>query len=144
MAGPATILLCLLVGPLTATSYQSVKEQTDDTPHLTSIGERTRKGGVAVSQDLLCGVNKKCRRNVKLVCNPAKIHYGDHLYVPGMGLLQVNDCMGLTKLNRETGARTAIKRSIDVWVGSWEEEKKFDQTHGIKKWAVYRVQLNEK
>lgn len=144
MAGPATIILCLLVGPLTATSYQSVKGQTDDTPNHTSIGERTRKGGVAVSQDLLCGVNKKCRRNIKSFCNPEKIHYGDYLYAAGLGILQVNDCMGLTKLDKMTGKRIPITKAIDVWVESYEEEKKFSRTHGIKKWPVYRIKFNEK
>lgn len=141
---PATLLLCYLLGPLTVTTYQSVKSQTDSSPHHTSIGEKTRIGGVAVSRDLLCPVTKQCRRNVKLFCDPNRIHYGDHIWVKGLGIYKVNDCMGATKYIKEKNLRVPITKSIDIWVSSYTEEKAFDDKYGEKRWLVYRVKTDEK
>ncbi len=140
---PAMILLCLLVGPLTVTSYQSVKSQTDSSPTYTSIGQKTRKGGIAVSQDLLCPAGKKCKRNLK-GCQTEMIHYGDYLYVKGLGIFQVNDCMGLTRWDRDLKKRVKIQRALDVWVPSYDEEKAFDRAHGTSKWVTYRVTFHDK
>ncbi len=141
---PAAILFCYLLGPLTVTTYQSVASQTDTSPNYTSIGQKTRKGGIAVSRDLLCPVNKYCRRNVHMFCNPNKLHYGDYVWIKGLGIYQVNDCMGLTKYVKEKHKRVPIRNSVDVWVASYQEEKAFDDAHGESKWTVYRVKLDEK
>lgn len=138
---PATILMCYLLGPLTVTTYQSVKAQTDSSPSYTSIGQKTRKGGVAVSRDLLCPVSKHCRRNVKLFCDPKKVHYGDFIWIKGLGIYEVNDCMGATKYVKETKKRVPIVNSLDVWVASYAEEKAFDDKNGESKWTAYRVKL---
>lgn len=122
-----TILICLFIGQLTVTSYQSIPSQTDGSPNYTSIGQRTRKGGIAVSQDLLCPAGKTCRRTLR-GCNPKAVHYGDYLLVEGMGIFQVNDTMNPRWRNR-----------ADVWVESGFEEKAFDQKFRGKKFTTYRV-----
>lgn len=115
------ILISLFLGNLTITSYRSVPNQTDNSPYITSIGERVCKDGVAVSQDLL-----KSKR----------IKYGDWLYIEGVGLKRVNDTMNIR-----------FKNHIDVWVGSYEEEKKFEKKfkgRQVKVWLVnFREDTNE-
>ena len=138
---PSTILLCYLLGPLTVTTYQSVKAQTDASPNYTSIGEKTHRGGVAVSRDLLCPVSKQCRRNVKMVCDPTRIHYGDHIWIKDLGIYKVNDVMGATKYLKWKKKRVPITRAVDVWVGSYAEEKAFDDKYGESRWTAYRVKL---
>jgi hypothetical protein len=119
-------LTLILVGTLQVTSYRSVPAQTDSTPYITSTGERVHKHGAAVSRDLLCpysyGVGKfhskkDCPFN-------KKIHYGDWLYVPNYGIKVVNDTMN-----------ERIKKGIDLWVGSYEEEKSI----GVQKLKVYVI-----
>lgn len=138
---PATVLLCYLLGPLTVTTYQSIPAQTDSSPNYTSIGQKTRKGGAAVSRDLLCRVSKQCRRNVKTVCDPTKLHYGDYIWIKDLGIFQVNDCMGATKYVKERKKRVPITNAVDVWVSSYGEEKAFDDKYGESKWTTYWVKL---
>lgn len=95
------VLTAILIGNLTATSYQSKKEQTDDSPNYTSIGERTHKRGCAVSRDLL-----------KRWGGP--LEYGDLVYIEDVGFKFVNDTMNKRHRN-----------AVDVWVESQNEEKKF-------------------
>ena len=116
------------LGMLTITSYQSVPHQTDNSPFITSIGERTNRLGVAVSRDLLCGVSKRCRRNVSPVCNPNKIHYGDVLWIEPVGFRQVFDTMN----KRHTQA-------VDLWVSSYAEERAFHKKWGIRKHRVVLI-----
>ena len=71
--------------------------------------------GVAVSQDLLCLVNKKCRRNVAL-CKKDNIHYGDVLLIEGVGYRIVNDVMN-----------ERHKKRLDVLVFTYQEEKRFGE-----------------
>lgn len=105
-----------MLGNYTVTSYRSVPEQTDSSPFITSIGEKVNKSGVAVSQDLL---------------KSGKLHYGDIIYIQGVGLKVVNDTM-----------HPRIKNHIDVWVRTYREEKKF----GTKQCYVFVVKeiRNEK
>ncbi len=111
------VLETLVLGSLMATAYQSKTSQTDSTPHHTSIGERTGPYGIAVSQDMLCPASLS--RNLKIKKHSAKschlknkLHYGDMLLVEGIGLKHVNDCMNKRH-----------KKSIDIWVNSYAEEK---------------------
>lgn len=95
------LLIPILLGSMMTTSYRSVPSQTDDSPFVTSIGERVSPRGCAVSQDML----KK---------NGGTLDYGDLLYIEGIGYRFVNDTMNIRH-----------KRSIDIWVATHAEEKKF-------------------
>jgi 3D (Asp-Asp-Asp) domain-containing protein len=99
----------LLLGTMTVTSYQPIAAQTDDSPTYTSIGDRTTKFGVAVSQDLL---------------KSGELHYGDILYVPGYGYRVVNDTMNIRH-----------KRHIDLLVFTRNEEKAV----GTRTLKIYRI-----
>lgn len=123
------VLSLFFIGNLTATSYRSVTAQTDSSPFHTSTGERVSAYGVAVSQDLLCGACKKLHKRCKQPDNMTKLHYGDLLYVQGVGYKFVNDLMNKRHKNR-----------IDIWVPSYKDEKLFHKKYGIKKQKVWRVQ----
>lgn len=97
------VLAAVLLGNLTVTSYQPVSKQTDSSPTWTSIGDRTTKFGVAVSQDLL---------------KSGKVKYGDILYIPGFGYRVVNDCMHKRMTNH-----------IDLLVFTHAEEKRVGTRH---------------
>lgn len=107
------ILIGLFVGNLQVTSYRSVRAQTDDSPFITSTGERVCRDGVAVSQDLL---------------RSKRIKYGDWLYVEGIGLKRVNDTMNKRHTNH-----------IDVWVPSLEAEKSFHRRFKGKRVNVWVI-----
>lgn len=93
------------------TGYQPVSKQTDSSPTWTSIGDRTTKFGVAVSQDLLAD---------------GRVKYGDVLYIPGFGYRVVNDCMNARHRNR-----------VDILVFTQAEEKKV----GVRKITVYKLEV---
>lgn len=106
------ILGAVLITKIVVTSYRSVPAQTK--PHgceWTSIGERCNAHGVAVSQDLLAK-------------NGGPLHYGDLVYIEGVGFKFVNDCMNARWTNR-----------ADVWVQTYAEEKKFG-TRITRIWLV--------
>lgn len=107
------VLISILLGNFTATSYRSVPSQTDDTPFFTSTGEHVCKDGIAVSQDLL-----KSKR----------LKYGDWIYIEDIGLKRVNDTMNVR-----------FKNCVDVWVSSLVEEKRFYKKfkdRNVKVWIV--------
>lgn len=108
-----SVLTLILVANVTITSYRSVPSQTDSSPFTTSIGEKVCKDGIAVSQDLL---------------KSGKVKYGDWLYIPGIGLKRVNDCMHHRWTNR-----------ADVWVATLQQEKDFHAKWKGKKVKVYKV-----
>jgi 3D (Asp-Asp-Asp) domain-containing protein len=103
------ILTALLLGNLQVTSYRSVPSQTDDSPWITSIGERVNNHGVAVSQDLL---------------RAGRLHYGDTIYIEGYGFKVVNDCMN-----------ERIKNAIDIWVATRSDEHKVG-VRNLKVWVI--------
>lgn len=103
------LIVLSLLGNMTVTSYRSVPSQTDNSPYVTSIGEKVNKSGVAVSQDLL-------KRGV--------VKYGDILYIEGYGLKVVNDTMN-----------PRLKNHIDIWVATYGEEKQV----GTRKLLIYKV-----
>lgn len=109
------VLTAILIGNLQVTAYRSTPNQTDSSPWLTSIGERVTVRGLAVSPDLL----KK---------NGGPLDYGDLVYVEGTGYRFVNDVM-----------HPRHKRAIDMWVPTYQEEKKFDEKYKGKKLKVYLV-----
>lgn len=102
-------LLIVLLGTMTVTAYRPVPAQTDLSPTFTSIGDRTTRYGIAVSQDLL---------------ETGEIKYGDVLKVDGLGLRIVNDTMA----RRHT-------RSVDLLVLTREEEKRV----GIRRCKIWRI-----
>lgn len=111
------IIEAILLGTLTATSYRPVVQQTKpectsrDHCH-TANDENVSQLGVAVSQDFL---------------DSGALHYGDCLYIDGVGFRLVNDC-----LNRRH------KRSVDVFVYTLAQEKKFGVRH-LKVWLVIKA-----
>jgi len=88
---------------MTVTSYQAVKEQTDDTPNWTSIGHHVHSFGAAVSPDML---------------KSGEVCYGDAVSIPGIGILVVNDT-----------THPRLKRTIDVFVDSKTDEKQIGVRH---------------
>lgn len=117
------IIIGTLVGQLQVTSYRSVPLQTDDTPFHTSTNERVYRGGAAISRDLLCLACRKLHHRCKRPDNPTKTHYGQYVFVDGMGIFRINDVMGPSKWDKKTRKRYPIKQAIDLWVGSYKEEK---------------------
>lgn len=105
------VLTTVLLGSMALTSYRSVPNQTDSSPYITSIGERTNPSGVAVSRDLLTRWG-------------GPLNYGDYLYIEGVGIKRVNDCMHERHV-----------KSIDVWVNTYKEEKDF----GVRKGRVWLI-----
>lgn len=103
------IIQAILLGFLTVTSYQPIRAQTDNSPTWTSIGDRTTKFGVAVSQDML---------------KDGRVKYGDILYIPGFGYRVVNDCMNARH-----------KNAVDLLVFTHREEKKV----GVRHLNVYKI-----
>lgn len=108
----------ILLGILTVTAYQPRPEQTKPAcknRHFceTSIGDNVSETGIAVSQDLL---------------RSGAVHYGDCLYVPGIGYRVVNDCMA-----------GRITKGVDILVFTRAEEKKI----GVRHLKVYKVQTEE-
>lgn len=108
-------LIVLFVGNLHTTSYRSVPNQTDDSPFYTSNGERCNVNGVAVSRDLLNRWG-------------GPLHYGDMLYINGIGWKKVNDVMALRH-----------KKAIDIWVPTYAEERMFAHKWDGKTAAVWVV-----
>lgn len=106
----------LFLGNCKITSYQSIPSQTDSSPNYTSIGERTHKGGVAVSRDLL-----------KRWGGP--LNYGDYVYIEDLGIYKINDVMSATSYEKSLHKRIPIKQSFDIWVPSLQEEKKIGVQH---------------
>lgn len=106
----------LLNSSMTITSYRSIKSQTDSSPNFTSIGDFTHKGGCAVSRDLLSRWNGPC-------------NYGDYIYVESLGIYKINDVMGDTGYDRVAHKRFKIRQHIDLWVSSYDEEKKIGLQH---------------
>lgn len=106
----------LLNSQMTITAYRSVPAQTDSSPNYTSIGDRTHKGGCAVSRDLLTRWKGPC-------------NYGDYIYIEGLGIYKINDCMGETCYDKVARKRFKITQHIDIWVSSLDEEKKIGLQH---------------
>lgn len=107
------IILTVFLGLMPVTSYQPVASQTDSSPTWTSIGDRTTKFGVAVSQDLL---------------KSGRVRYGDVLYIEGVGMRVVNDCMNARHKNR-----------IDILVFTYAEEKRMG-TRTLRVWRLYEAE----
>lgn len=64
------------LGVMTITAYSPRVCETDDTPFITSIGERVHEFGCAVSRDLF-----------------EVLDYGDWIYIEDIGYRQINDTM---------------------------------------------------
>lgn len=103
------IFKAILLGIMTVTSYQPIASQTDNSPTWTSIGDRTTRFGVAVSQDML---------------RDGRVKYGDILCVAELGCRVVNDCMN-----------GRYRNSVDLLVFTHKEEKRV----GIRKLKVYKL-----
>lgn len=143
-------LVGVLIGNLLVTTYRSTPSQTDNTPFITSIGERTSISGVAISQDLLCGACRKLHKRCKHPENDFSkgkqiLHYGDTLYVEGTGMRIINDVMGKYQhyhIPTKHGIKVIQTKQLmwtDVWVGSYKEEHQFHKANGIKKHQVWKV-----
>lgn len=139
------IMIGVFIGSLTFTSYRSVPEQTDSTPYHTSTGAKVYSGGIAISQDRLCGACRRLHRRCEHPENPTKIHYGDCLYLEGVGFKIVNDCLAKFsryKIRTKNGTKTLFKKQenwLDVWVPTLADEKKFHKTKGIRQYKVWLI-----
>jgi hypothetical protein len=133
------LLVGTFVAHCTVTSYRSVASQTDATPFYTSIREHVKPGGVAISRDLLCGACRKLHHRCKEPSYAPKLHYGDMVFVKGIGVFTINDVMGDTKYDKRTHKRNLIRRSIDIWVTTYQEEKEV----GVRFNDVYVLRLEE-
>lgn len=135
------IVIAVLVGKLTITSYRAVPEQTDSTPYYTSTNEHVRAGGCAISRDLLCPACRKLHRRCNHPDNTTKLHYGDWLYIDGYGYRQVNDVMGAYSVERVHGkkVRTPLVRRIDIFVWTWKQE----HSVGVRDADVFNVKETE-
>jgi hypothetical protein len=104
----------VLLGVLTVTSYRPIASQTKkdcrDVQHcFTSIGDVPTKFGAAASQDLLLkGI----------------VHYGEPIYISGLGWRIVNDTMN-----------PRIHNAIDIMVWTKEEEHNVGVRH-VKVWRI--------
>jgi hypothetical protein len=132
------LVVITLIGNLTVTSYQSVPNQTDDTPYRTSINERVNGAGIAVHPSLLCpnakavtGKNRfvLCKRDTK-GCNKESMHYFDVVYVEDIGFKTVVDVMA---------SSTKMDSKLDVWVPTVSAEKEFHKKFKNRKLAVWRI-----
>jgi 3D (Asp-Asp-Asp) domain-containing protein len=115
------ILEAILIGTMTATSYRATPAQTrpgcrSNSDCVTSIGENVSELGVAVSPDLLAS---------------GRLHYHDCIYIDGVGFRLINDTT-----NRR------LRNSVDVFVYSKSEERKFGVRH-LKVWVVKASSQNE-
>ncbi len=131
------LIIGLLIGNLTVTSYRPILEQTDSTPFNTSTRERVRAGGVAVSRDLLCGACRRLHKRCKHPDNLTKLHYGDWLYIEKYKYRQINDVMGDYTIQKVRGKKKKIliRNHIDIFVWTYKEEKAV-QTQTLK---VYKI-----
>jgi hypothetical protein len=67
------------MGVLQVTKYTNIREQTDDSPNITSTGHVVREGICAVSQDML---------------KSGLLKYGDYIWVSELGrIYEIDDCM---------------------------------------------------
>lgn len=101
------------LGSFIVTSYRSVKNQTDSTPFITSIGERVCSDGVAVSQDWL---------------RSKKLKYGDWIYIQDVGLKRINDTMNKRWRNR-----------FDCWLPFYSMEHQFYLKFGKRKLKIWLI-----
>lgn len=128
------ILISILLGNMTITSYRSIPEQTDNTPFITATGEHVNPHGIALSRDLL-----------KRWGGP--VDYGDYVYLEGYGIKVVNDCMAnywclqykLVKSRRHCIKKKYIRKHVDIWVKTLEEEKEI----GWKKGSLTLIKIKE-
>ena len=102
----------VLIANVTLTSYRSVPAQTKPRGcEWTASGERCNVHGVAVSQNLLARWG-------------GPLHYGDLVYIEGVGFKTVNDVMNPRWHDR-----------CDIWVSAYKDEKKFGIRHG-RLWLI--------
>ena len=87
------------LGVVTVTKYSPTVAECDGTPFITSIDERVHEGGLAVSQDFL---------------KEHKLKYGDKVFIEGLGIFEVNDCMNIRH-----------KYAVDIFTFSTKDAKKF-------------------
>lgn len=139
------VIISVLIGQLTVTSYRSVSNQTDSSPYHTSTGQHVYSGGCAISRDLLCGACRKLHDRCKHPEYDKKVHYGDPLYVDRIGFFMVNDVMGQYKtvvVKTKTGdrkIRMTQKMWVDLWVPSYTKEHQFHKSFGVNGHSVWKL-----
>lgn len=144
-----TILTIVFLGELILTSYRSVPSQTDSTPFNTSTGEWVSTSGAAISQDKLCPACRRLHRRCQHPEVTKWVHYGDCLYIEGIGFRVINDCMGRFKhykVRTKRGIKTLfIKQNnwLDIWVPSFKEEHRFHKQNGFAKHRVWIVRIQK-
>ena len=122
------VLIAILLGDFTVTSYRSVPNQTDSSPYHTSTNELVSPDGVAVSQDLICGACKRLHKRCKRPDNPTKLHYQDWIYIDQVGYKRVFDLMNKRH-----------KNSLDIWVRTKKEEKDFHKRFKNTRLITFKI-----
>ncbi|MBN2171185.1 MAG: 3D domain-containing protein [Candidatus Krumholzibacteriota bacterium] len=84
------------VYPVTVTGYSSTRDQCDADPLITASNKRVRPGIIALSRDMLRRYNPE-----------APFHWGDRVYIPGVGEFVVEDSMN-----------ARYTRRADIWFPS--------------------------
>lgn len=111
------VIALALIGQLSVTAYRSIPSQTDESPYVTSIGERVNEHGVAVSQDLL---------------KAGTLRYGDVIYIEDVGFKVVNDTMHIRN-----------RQHVDVWVPNYDQERAFHRKFKSRTLKIWRVRKND-
>ena len=132
------------IGRETLTAYRSVRNQTDSTPFNTSTGAHVRSGCVAVSRDLLCADCRKAHHRCSCPVGTGQLHYGDWLFLDGVGFFEVTDVMGAYSSQRVRGkiVRIPLHNRIDIWVSSLAEEKAFEKRFRGTTTDIWRLEAH--
>jgi len=133
-------LTIALLGSFIVTSYQSIPEQTDNSPCEVSTGHKISPTGIAVHPTLLCPRAKYTMGNKIKLCKREnqcswrdRIHYYDLVYVESIGPKFVNDVMAW---------KPKMNSYWDVWVPTLQAEKLHHLTYKhkeLKVWLLSKV-----
>lgn len=135
-------VVSVFISSMVVTAYQSRPSQTDSTPYRTSINERVNGSGVAAHPSLLCRQAKIStgRATFRLCHRDAgcpdknKLHYGDVIYIEGVGTKIVNDVMA---------NKTKLGAKLDVWVPTNDAEREHYKKFGIRKLRIWLIKIKE-
>jgi 3D (Asp-Asp-Asp) domain-containing protein len=99
-----------VVFPVTVTGYSSTRDQCDEDPFITASNKRVRHGIIALSRDLLRRYNPE-----------APFHWGDRVYLEGVGEFVVEDSMN-----------ARFRSRADIW---------FPDRASAREWGVQELKL---
>lgn len=107
---------------LKASAYNSIGSQTDNTPHITATGARTRFGVIALSRDMLRGIPYGSRVRIEdLGVYGSGRNRGYYNRLLSQTVFVVQDTMHPRKYGQ-----------VDIWMASWND---------ARRWGVRQVRL---